>query len=360
MPPSSSSRFVRLRRLHTLSLRLALRVGAILAVAAAVAGLAGWVTWPVAAGAVLVAVGAAYGVAQHLLAARIELARNVLKQTRKHHFENLAMARIQRGDELNGLIWQVYRTGQTLEKEIRELKKIENYRREFIGDISHELKTPIFAVQGFAETLLDGALEDERVRRSFVEKILRNAGRLNNLVRDLGEITKIETGELEMVKKPFDLHRLAVEVIESMEPIAEAKSIALSYRVPAGLPLVVGDRDRLQQVLINLVDNAVKYNNAGGHVELTARRLPTGRVKVSVADDGIGIAPQHIPRLTERFYRVDKSRSRQQGGTGLGLAIVKHIVSAHDGELVVDSHPGRGSTFGFTLRAVAAEANGQG
>lgn len=292
---------------------------------------------------------AAYGAAHGLLATRLKLAHSTLKQIRKHQFENLEAARLPRGDELNSLIWQVYRTGLALEKEIHELHRIENYRREFLGNVSHELKTPIFSIQGFAETLLDGALEDERVSRSFVEKILRNADRLGNLARDLADVARIETGELKMSPEPFNLDRLVREVMESLKPQAEHKKVVLSCQIASGLPLVLGDRERIQQVLINLVDNAIKYNNAEGHVEVVARLLPSQIIKISIVDDGIGVAPQHIGRLTERFYRVDNSRSRSQGGTGLGLAIVKHILGAHETQLMVESSPGKGSTFGFML-----------
>ncbi len=304
--------------------------------------------------------GVTYGAAHVWLTARIRLAMSTLRQIRKHQFENLEAASVPRGDELNALIWQVYRTGRTLENEIRELRRIENYRREFIGNVSHELKTPIFTVQGFTETLLDGALEDESVNRAFLEKIRRNVSRLENLARDLSAISRIETGQLEMKIAPFNLAKLIDEVTESLEMKAEEKDIRLRSRVASGLPLVHGDRERIRQVIVNLVDNAIKYNNPGGHVEVTARRRPDGEVEVSVVDDGIGVPPEHIPRLTERFYRVDKSRSRNQGGTGLGLAIVKHILGAHGRELMIESTPGRGSTFGFTLPAAGKEARERG
>jgi two-component system phosphate regulon sensor histidine kinase PhoR len=295
--------------------------------------------------------GATYGAAHAWLVPRINLALTTLHQIRKHQFDNLEATSVPRGDELNTLIWQVYRTGQKLENEIRELKRMENYRREFIGNVSHELKTPIFSVQGFTETLLDGALEDESVNRSFLEKIMRNVERLDNLARDLSAISRIETGELEMNMAPFDLGALIEEVTESLEMKAEEKNIHLRSQVPNGLPTARGDRERIRQVLVNLVDNAIKYNDADGHVEVVARHRADDEIKVSIVDDGIGVPPEHVARLTERFYRVDKSRSRNQGGTGLGLAIVKHILGAHDRELQVESTPGSGSTFGFTLAA---------
>lgn len=300
---------------------------------------------------VLIGLGT-YLICHKLLVGRITLARTTLKQVRKHKFENLDKAQLPRGDELNALNWQVYRAGLAMEKELRELKKIEDYRREFLGNVSHELKTPIFTIQGFAETLLDGALKDDRVNERFLTKILANTKRLKNLANDLVEISRIESGELEMVMQPFRLIDVVKDVTDELEQMAESKSVTLYQNIPTNLPHILGDRARITQVMINLIDNAIKYSNKNGSVEIVARLLPAELVKVTIADDGIGIKPQHVPRLTERFYRVDKSRSREQGGTGLGLAIVKHILGAHKAEMVIDSKPNQGSTFGFTLATV--------
>ena len=300
--------------------------------------------------------GVTYGAAHAWLMPRIELAMSTLYQIRHHQFENLEAASVPRGDELNTLIWQVYRTGQTLENEIRELKRMENYRREFIGNVSHELKTPIFSVQGFTETLLDGAIDDPSVNRSFLEKILRNVNRLNNLARDLTAISRIETGELEMNMAPFDLGTLIEEVTESLEMKAAEKDVRLQSQVPSGLPTARGDRERLRQVLVNLVDNAIKYNNTGGHVEVIARHRADNEIKVSVVDDGIGVSPEHIARLTERFYRVDKSRSRNQGGTGLGLAIAQKSIDELGGEIGYETTEGEGTTFWIRLPLLEEES----
>lgn len=345
-----------IQRFSRLSLKIAFLISsaALLLCIVVVVLSSGFPVW----GYLLIPVGvgmAAYFISQKLLVERILLARNTLKQVRKHQFDELEKAHLPRGDELNALNWQVYRAGLAMEKELGELRKIEHYRREFLGNVSHELKTPIFTIQGFAETLLDGALRDERVNEKFLMKILANTKRLKNLANDLVEISRIESGELEMVIMPFRLSDIAQEVLDELEQVASLKSVKLFMHIPKSLPLIMGDKARITQVLINLIDNAIKYSNPDGTVELTARKLPSGAVKVSVADNGIGIAPQHIPRLTERFYRVDKSRSRVQGGTGLGLAIVKHILGAHQSEMVIDSKPGMGSTFGFTLAAVKPE-----
>lgn len=300
--------------------------------------------------ALLVVAGAgfAYWSAFIVLSQRLELARITLKEVRKHRFESLGKLSVARGDELSALVWQVYRTGLTLEKEIGELRKMENYRREFLGNVSHELKTPIFAVKGFAETLLDGALEDDRVRRAFVEKILRNTERLHALTNDLHELSRLETGELTFEKAPFSVVRVAQEVVESLDAKAHSRGISLTVRAEPNVPLGLGDRDRIRQVLTNLVDNAIKYTQTGGYVDVRIRQQGK-TVETSVQDTGVGLAPQHIPRITERFYRVDRSRSRDEGGTGLGLAIVKHILAAHNTQLRIESQMGQGSVFTFAL-----------
>ncbi|MDX1530563.1 MAG: ATP-binding protein [Rhodothermales bacterium] len=353
------------RRINQLGLKTAALTAAATAVVALavllVAGRWAWVAAPLVG---LLAGAAAYTAVHTLVARRLELARATLRQARKRRFEALARLQIDRGrDELDELLWQVYRAGRVLQKEIERLERLETHRRDFLGNVSHELKTPIFVIAGFAEQLLDGALEDERVNRRFIEKIGKNAQRLDLLARDLLAISRIESGELRMATAPFALAPLVEEVIEGLESVAEAKEVTLLQHVPEELPPVIGDRDRLRQVLVNLVDNAIKYNNPGGRVEvaarLTAQKGPPA-VRVAVVDDGIGIPPEAVPRLTERFYRVDRSRSRSQGGTGLGLAIVKHILEAHGQRLRIESRAGYGSSFSFDLRAEAPAARGDG
>lgn len=293
-----------------------------------------------------------YATSYSLVARRIELARETLRQSRKHRFEALA-AIPQRSarDELDALVHQTYRTGRTLQQEIERLERLENYRREYLGDVSHELRTPIFAISGFAETLLDGALEDDNVSRRFVEKIEANASRLEALTRDLAEISSIETGELKMTMEPFELAPIVQETVDSLELLATDRQIELTAQIPTTLPHVLGDRMRIRQVISNLVENAIKYNQPGGRVEVMARSQPVGEVRVVVVDDGIGIPIHLIGRLTERFFRADKSRSREQGGTGLGLAIVKHILEAHGQRLRTESQVDYGSKFFFNLPA---------
>ncbi|MFN3597816.1 MAG: sensor histidine kinase [Rubricoccaceae bacterium] len=347
-----------------LALGVALRVSGAVALCGAVAGvlLGGgpWGTLGAALALALVAAAAAYRAVNVRIARRVELARQTLREARKRRFDALSrLPHARDRDELDALVRQVYRVGRALQEEIERLEKTENYRRDFLGDVSHELRTPIFAVSGFAETLLDGALEDERVRRRFVEKILTNARRLETLSRDLAAISKLETGEVQVARAPFALGPLVVETIEGLERYAAEREVTLEARLAADLPAVLGDRERIRQVLVNLIENAIKYNEPGGHVEVTARRLGQD-VRVAVVDDGIGIPPEALPRLTERFYRVDKSRSREQGGTGLGLAIVKHLLEAHGQRLSVESRPGYGSTFAFLLpQAEPAAAPGR-
>jgi len=340
--------------------RLALRIALLMAGAIGLSGgLAGFwasggqwgVALGIAVGLAILAGGIAYVTVRTLVVDRLEVARKALRDARKRRFKALMTLppRTDR-DEIDALIHQVNRAGQTLQKEIERLERAESYRREFLGDVSHELRTPIFAVSGFAETLLDGALDDERVRRRFVEKIRSNAHRLETLSRDLAAISNLEAGRLQLDVSAFSLHGLAGEIIESLERLANGRNVSVAARFPEDLPPVKADRDRLRQVLTNLIENAVKYNEAGGAVEIVARVLPNNsKVRISIVDDGIGIPTAAIPRLTDRFFRVDKSRSREQGGTGLGLAIVKHILEAHDQKLAIDSREGYGSTFSFSL-----------
>jgi two-component system, OmpR family, phosphate regulon sensor histidine kinase PhoR len=338
--------------------RLALRTSALTAAITAATAMALLVVlpgpwWLPALLAGLAAGLASYAAVQFLTARRLLLAHDTLRKVRKRDFEMLARLQIdRRRDELDEMIWQVYRAGRLMQEEIERLEHLENYRREFLANISHELKTPIFVISGFAEQLLDGALEDPRVNRRFVDKIGRNAQRLGFLARDLLAISRIESGEMRMHQGPFAVKSLVNEVIDVLESVAESRAVKLLNNVPDGLPRVIGDREQLRQVLTNLVDNAIKYNREGGHVEVSARVRPGdggSEVRIAVADDGLGIPAEALPRITERFYRVDRSRSRQQGGTGLGLAIVKHVLEAHGQTLRVDSRPGSGSSFSFSL-----------
>ena len=345
-PPSSASG----RWLPPFVNRLALKIASPVAVVAALAGAPLSALSVEAAGLLGLALGGvAYAAGHYWLHRPLRQMRDTLRSIRQHDFDAITAPSSLQDDELNLLFWEVYRTGQRLDNEIQELKERESYRREFIGNVSHELKTPIFSAQGFAETLLDGALDDEQVNRTFLEKILHNVTRLEHLARDLSAITKIETGEMEMAQEQFELAPLFQEIQDSLELKADEKDITLRTEVADEVVSAYGDTDRIRRVLVNLVDNAIKYTDAGGTVTLQARPHSAEDVAFRVEDNGIGIPEEHLARFTERFYRVDKSRSRNEGGTGLGLAIVKHILGAHDRDLHVESTPGEGSTFWFTL-----------
>ena len=255
---------------------------------------------------------------------------------------------VRSNDELGRLASSLNSMVDTLNADITKLKKLEQVRSEFLGNVSHELRTPIFAIQGMLETLLGGALDDKEVNVSFVESALRNTERLNTLLVDLIEISSIESGEMKMSFRYFPVGPFLESVIAEMRPAASRRESALVLGETAPELEVLGDKERLRQVMVNLIDNAVKYSAPGRSVTVRAVRAPAG-VTLSVSDGGFGIPETDIPRIFERFYRVDKERSRDAGGTGLGLAIVKHIVEAHGGRVSVESTAGKGSTFSFTL-----------
>jgi two-component system phosphate regulon sensor histidine kinase PhoR len=234
--------------------------------------------------------------------------------------------------------------------EIEALKIRENYRREFIGNVSHELKTPLFTVQGYIETLLDGALNDEKIREKYLKRAKKGVERLTYIIKDLDMITKLEVGELHLEKETFDIIDLIENVFESLEMKASKNLISLTLNEKYQNPIwVKADKDRIQQVLSNLIVNSIKYGINKGTTELSIENLIMNKVLIRVADNGEGINNDEIPRLFERFYRVDKSGSREQGGSGLGLSIVKHILDAHNEKIYVESQIAIGSEFSFTL-----------
>jgi two-component system, OmpR family, phosphate regulon sensor histidine kinase PhoR len=234
--------------------------------------------------------------------------------------------------------------------EIDTLKIREEYRKDFLGNISHELKTPLFTVQGYILTLLDGALEDKNVRKKYLQRANKGVERLIYIVRDLDLITKLEVRDLNLERVDFDIIELIHNVFELLEMKAAKKKIILVFDMDYKDSIYVhADREKIQQVLTNLLVNAIKYGQEDGTTEVSVENLIKNKVIVRVTDNGEGIAEQHIPRLFERFYRVDKSGSRREGGSGLGLSIVKHIVEAHDEKIYVESAEGVGSEFSFTL-----------
>ena len=234
--------------------------------------------------------------------------------------------------------------------EIEALKIREEYRKEFIGNVSHELKTPLFTVQGYISTLLDGAAEDENLRHKYLKRADKGVERLIYIIKDLDMITKLEAGDLSLDLESFDIVPLIQNVFELLEMKAAKKEITLTFDMDYKKPIMVkGDKERLQQVLSNLIVNSIKYGQSLGTTEVSIENLIKNKVIVRVTDNGEGIAKRHLPRLFERFYRVDKSGSRKEGGSGLGLAIVKHIIEAHNEKIYIESELGIGSEFSFTL-----------
>jgi two-component system phosphate regulon sensor histidine kinase PhoR len=252
-------------------------------------------------------------------------------------------------DEIGSLANALNTMAETLAKDISRMQKLEQVRSEFLGNVSHELRTPIFSIQGFLETLLDGAIDDPAVNREFLERAHRQATRLNSLLNDLIDISRIESGDMKMSFRYFAIAELLEPAVEEVREHAQKKNIALTCKIIPAVKEVYGDRERLRQVLINLMDNAVKYTEEGGNVECRAS-FQGDRCLIEVEDNGSGIGEEHVARIFERFYRVDHDRSRDAGGTGLGLAIVKHIVEAHGSRVSVRSSVGKGSTFSFTLK----------
>ena len=234
--------------------------------------------------------------------------------------------------------------------EISEMKKQETFRREFIGNLAHELKTPLFTSESYILTLLDGAIDDDEVNKKYIKIAGKAIHRLNLIVKDLDLITKIESGESEIQRTDFDIINLAQNVFEMLEITASKKNIKLILDFNDKLPLIVNaDNEKIQQVLTNLVENSIKYGKENGTTELVIQELTENKIIVRVTDNGLGIKEKHFNRLFERFYRVDQSGSRQGGGSGLGLAIVKHIMDAHDEKIYIESEFGVGSEFSFTL-----------
>ncbi|WP_114491435.1 sensor histidine kinase [Candidatus Ulvibacter alkanivorans] len=264
--------------------------------------------------------------------------------------ESSPIGRSQITTDMGTLIKEVERFAKNKKLEIEALKIRENYRKEFIGNISHELKTPLFTVQGYILTLLDGAMKDKAVRKKYLQRASKGVERLTYIINDLEMITKLEVGDLNLNKKRFNIIELTQNVFDLIEMKAIRKNITLTFDKDYSKGIYVkADKERIQQVLSNLLVNSVKYGKTGGTTEVSIEDLIKNKVLIRVTDNGEGIEKEHIPRLFERFYRVDKSGSRKEGGSGLGLSIVKHIVEAHNEKIYVESQFGVGSEFSFTL-----------
>lgn len=261
---------------------------------------------------------------------------------------NVNQAKSSKLNPLKNITEEIFDFADLKQKEIDELKKLEAFRREFIADVSHELKTPIFAAQGFVHTLLDGAVNDKAVRNKFLKKAARSLDGLDMLVQDLLTLSQIETGQIKMRFDTVDMIQLTEEVFEQFETKADKKDVRLRIDSKSRKVLVHADRQRIGQVMTNLISNAIKHSHDEGEVVVS---FESGKKNVTtiVTDYGEGIPEEHQSRIFERFYRVDKSRSREKGGTGLGLAIVKHILEGHHSKAEVESKAGKGSSFSFKL-----------
>ena len=252
--------------------------------------------------------------------------------------------------DLDQVTQEVYEWAQQRSSEIEKLRERENFRREFIGNISHELKTPIFNIQGYLLTLLDGALDDPEINRKYLKRANKSVDRMINIIEDLEIISDLESSRVQLHPSDFDLAEVCREVFELVEDLRQKRNITLRFHPQAPKSLRVhADKAKIEQIVINLIANALKYGKEEGLVEIQFSDMDE-RVLVSISDNGMGIPQQDVERVFERFYRVDKSRSREAGGTGLGLAIVKHILDVHGQTIDVQSQEDVGSTFSFTLQ----------
>lgn len=287
-------------------------------------------------------------VLEFLIFREINKIYKMMEKLRKKELSNISKEKSSVLNPLEKINEEIFSFATLKQKEIDELKKLEAFRKEFIADVSHELKTPIFAAQGFVHTLLDGAVNDKNVRTKFLKKAAKSLDGLDILVQDLLTLSQIETGDIKMRFEHIDLHRLCVEVIDQFEEKAEKKNIKLKLLTDYHKINVYADWQRINQVVTNLISNAISYTPEGGEVTIT---FDVGKKNVTtfISDTGEGIPPEHLNRIFERFYRVDKSRSREKGGTGLGLAIVKHILEGHTSKAEVHSTVGKGSIFSFKL-----------
>jgi two-component system phosphate regulon sensor histidine kinase PhoR len=274
---------------------------------------------------------------------------------------NMPDKRYKRSFESKDIITEVNREviewADTKSREIDRLKELESYRKEFLGNVSHELKTPIFNIQGYILTLLDGALNDPSINKKYLERTEKSINRLISIVEDLESISKLESKVLKLVMEKTNIVQLVAEVFDSQEIRARNRGISLEFEEEYDAPIwVLADRKRIFQAITNLVANSINYGKEGGITKVSFMDM-NENVLVEVNDNGIGIPKQDIPRVFERFYRVDKSRSREQGGTGLGLAIVKHIIEAHNQSINVRSSLNEGTSFLFTLKRYKPEKN---
>ena len=251
-------------------------------------------------------------------------------------------------DPLERFNAEIIQLSNERQKELEQLQKLENYRKEFLGNVSHELKTPIFNIQGYVATLIDGGLHDPKINMEYLKRADKSVDRMINIIDDLETISQLETGSLSLDIESFNVVEMINDICKQIEIQAQKKNIALNIIVPKPSIKIKADRFRIRQVFSNLLTNSIKYGKENGETCITIT-VEKEKVSVVISDNGIGIEEKHLPRIFERFYRVDKGRSREQGGTGLGLSIVKHIIEAHNQTIHVSSKENGGTTFAFTL-----------
>jgi len=270
-----------------------------------------------------------------------------------HKFQTKDDELVSINESLEDVNQQVMEWGEQQKNEITKLKELASYRREFLGNVSHELKTPIFNIQGYVLTLLDGGINDQEINKDYLVRTEKSINRMIAIVEDLETISQLESATLQLDMSSFDIVALSKEIMEFLEIKAKKKDVMMEFDKNYERPIVVeADKKRIRQVLINLLDNAIKYCNKDSCFTRISFFDMDENVLIEVGDNGLGIDKENIPRIFERFYRTDKGRSREQGGTGLGLAIVKHIIEAHQQAIRVRSTVGVGTTFGFTLKKV--------
>lgn len=289
----------------------------------------------------------------------VDVNRDIAKLTEKIRKKFLAnqipekLNLLEEEDSITQLEEKVDYLIESREKELRHFENLDSYRKEYLGNVSHELKTPVFNIQGYVDTLINGGLEDSSINMDYLKRTEQSIDRLINIIDDLETLTQLESGQLNLDMDAFDIATLCKDVYAGLELNAAKKNIKLELARKYDKPILVkADKFRIRQVLVNLIANSIKYGKENGTTLVSLNYLNSDLV-VEISDNGVGIESKHLPRIFERFYRIDKGRSREQGGTGLGLAIVKHILEAHDKSIKAESELGKGTTFTFSLLALS-------
>jgi two-component system, OmpR family, phosphate regulon sensor histidine kinase PhoR len=291
-----------------------------------------------------------YTIIEKFIYRKIKLIYKFIYQTKASKKEEMYYKYILPKKSIDDVREDVEAWAEQRSREIELLKQNENFRKEFLQNLSHEFKTPVFTIQGYVDTLLNGAKDDPEINKKFLEKTARNVERLAGLIKDLDEISKLERGELKLLKQSFVIQDLVKETFDNLTWKAEHKNILFSIKKGCEQPLVVhADKEKIRQILINLVDNSIKYGKHGGTVVASMYNTDDKNILIEISDDGIGVNEKNIDRIFERFFRTEEGRGRDVSGTGLGLAICKHIIEAHNHSIHVRSKENIGTTIGFTL-----------